>query len=280
MEVSGHSNTEEESYEEIWEEEIGPPPDIFTPTMGATIFLIAVFTLRLYTSSGIQEKDRRVKYLLKLTPLNDLVLLKDVFLTYLYAAMFQPIYAIQGYNVEGAELIMNLSMLGSTIWWIWLITDAFNFEDVTRHFQYYVNIREEAEKDSKRFYWMLFKKRDKNNAFEKQNMPGCLRRDCALWLVLACLLAAWLPGPVEHRFAMHGYATLFFWILTHHACRRATAWTSGYFVTFLFPSMAFMPLEYCLPLVDVTSSVEDLEYAESYREFVIERTGAELIIES
>ena len=56
--------------------------------------------------------------------------------------------------------------------------------------------------------------------------------------------------------------------------------TCSYFVTFLFPSTALMPLEYCLPLMDVADTVEDLDFLESYRAYVKERTGVELIIES
>jgi hypothetical protein len=41
-----------------------------------------------------------------------------------------------------------------------------------------------------------------------------------------------------------------------------------------------MPLEYCLPLMDVFDVVEDLDFLLSYREFVKERTGIALIIES
>jgi hypothetical protein len=41
-----------------------------------------------------------------------------------------------------------------------------------------------------------------------------------------------------------------------------------------------MPLEYCLPLMDVADSVEDLAFVESYRNYVIKRTGVEMIIES
>jgi hypothetical protein len=54
----------------------------------------------------------------------------------------------------------------------------------------------------------------------------------------------------------------------------------SYFVTFLFPSTALMPLEYCLPLMDVADTVEDLDFLESYRAYVKERTGVEMIIES
>ena len=54
--------------------------------------------------------------------------------------------------------------------------------------------------------------------------------------------------------------------------------TTRYFETFLFPSTALMPMEYCLPLMDTFDCVEDIEFVESYREFVAERTGIELII--
>ena len=35
----------------------------------------------------------------------------------------------------------------------------------------------------------------------------------------------------------------------HHQARAATSWGSGYFSTFLMPSAALLPLEYCLPLM-------------------------------
>jgi hypothetical protein len=46
----------------------------------------------------------------------------------------------------------------------------------------------------------------------------------------------------------------------------------------IFPSTALMPMEYCMPLMDTFDFVEDLEFVESYRDFVKERTGIELII--
>mmetsp|Transcript_27648 Transcript_27648/g.38890 ORF Transcript_27648/g.38890 Transcript_27648/m.38890 type:complete len:285 (+) Transcript_27648:94-948(+) len=256
-------------------------PDLRTgkQLMGAIIFFSTLFTLRLLSNSRIQALQG--EHVLKISALNDVSLLKEVFLAYLNAAILEPILAIGGMEeVAGTELMMNILMLGSICWWIWLITDAFDFEDVTQHFKYYVELRGEVEKDSKRYHWMRFKEKDEDAALERQVLVGSVRRDVALWFVLACILAAWLPGPVTHRDVMHAYVVLFFWIITHHACRRATAWTSGYFVTLLFPSTAIMPLEYCLPLMDVADTVEDLDFVERYREFVIERTGAELIIES
>jgi hypothetical protein len=41
-----------------------------------------------------------------------------------------------------------------------------------------------------------------------------------------------------------------------------------------------MPLEYCLPLMDTFDVVEDMEFVENFREYVMERTGVELIIET
>ena len=98
--------------------------------------------------------------------------------------------------------------------------------------------------------------------------------------MMACILTAWLPGPVSHRDVVHAYVVLFFWSIMHHTCRRATTWSTAYYSTFLFPSTALMPLEYCLPLMDVADTVEDLAFLETYREFIVQRTGVELIIES
>ena len=39
-----------------------------------------------------------------------------------------------------------------------------------------------------------------------------------------------------------------------------------------------MPMEYGLPLMDAFDCVEDLEFVESYRKFVMDRTGVELTI--
>lgn len=41
-----------------------------------------------------------------------------------------------------------------------------------------------------------------------------------------------------------------------------------------------MPLEYCLPIMDVADCVQDLDFLINYREYVQNRTGVELIIET
>ena len=62
--------------------------------------------------------------------------------------------------------------------------------------------------------------------------------------------------------------------------RRILPSRRSYLVTFIFPSAALMPMEYCLPLMDTFDFVDDLEGIQSYRNFVLERTGVELTIES
>jgi hypothetical protein len=54
----------------------------------------------------------------------------------------------------------------------------------------------------------------------------------------------------------------------------------SYFYTFLFPSTALMPMEYCMPLMDTADTVENAEFVVTYREFVHDRTGVYLIIET
>jgi hypothetical protein len=86
--------------------------------------------------------------------------------------------------------------------------------------------------------------------------------DCRYYIIPQTLTIP--PPPTCCRFILHLFCPC----------------THSYLVTFLFPSTALMPLEYCLPLMDVADTVEDLEFVENYRNFIIERTGVELIIES
>lgn len=119
---------------------------------------------------------------------------------------------------------------------------------------------------------------DEDAASERRTLSGTIQRDIALWFSMASIGAAWLPGPVTHRDAMHAYVIVILWAVLHSACRKATIWTKGYFETFLFPTTALMPMEYCLPLMDTFDCIEDFDFVVSYREFVRERTGVDLII--
>lgn len=186
-------------------------------------------------------------------------------------------------GLEGSDtthIVINLLSLFSICWWTYLITDAFAFEDVTQFFKYHTYLREEYDEDPKRYPWFRFKDRNEDAEVERLALSGMIRKDVALWFLLACILAAWVPGLVTHRDVLHAYVIVILWIAMHHYCRQATAWTNNYFATLLFPSTALMPMEYCLPLMDVADTVEDLEFVEKYREFIIERTGVELVIET
>ena len=54
----------------------------------------------------------------------------QVFLAYLNAALLEPVLAIAGMEAaEGPQLLINTLTLISIFWWIWLVTDAFDWAD-------------------------------------------------------------------------------------------------------------------------------------------------------
>jgi hypothetical protein len=247
--------------------------------MAMTTFIAILFSLRM--TSKNRAKGLGGEHVLSIHGLNNVNLFKEVFLSYLNAAILEPILTIGGMETSNTtQIIINLLSLGSICWWIYLITDAFSFEDVTQFFRYHVDLRQEYNEDPKRYPWFKLKDRNEDAEIERSALSGEIRKDVALWFMLACILAAWIPGVVNHRDVLHAYVIVIFWIVLHHYCRQATVWRSNYFVTLLFPSTALMPMEYCLPLMDVADTVDDLAFVESYREFIKERTGIELIIET
>lgn len=147
-----------------------------------------------------------------------------------------------------------------------------------QHYKFHVDIAREIQNTKKPLKWVRLVEKD--NAGEKKSLVGCLQKDVALWFMLSCIGSAWMPGVVSHRNVMHAYVVVILWILLHHSCRRSTTWSGGYMFTLLFPSAALMPLEYCLPIMDVADCVQDLDFLINYREYVQNRTGVELIIET
>eukprot|EP00980_Cylindrotheca_fusiformis_P000096 scaffold19_cov114-Cylindrotheca_fusiformis.AAC.43 len=248
--------------------------------LALTTFLALILLLRFW--SGSRMKMLSGEHVLSITALNDATLFQEVFLAYLNAALLEPILAIGGMEqVKGSELAINFLTGAAICWWIWLLTDAFDFTDVMQFYKYNVDFRDEAEADKKKFSFLRFTKKEDDALSERQSLVGTIKKDVALWFMLMCIGAAWLPGiAVSHRDALHAYAVVGLWSIMHHTARRATTWSAGYFITFLFPSTALMPLEYCLPLMDVADTVEDLDFLVEYRGFVKERTGVELIIQS
>jgi hypothetical protein len=197
----------------------GPEAIAIAVVLATIVVLRALSQNRLKTLSG--------EHVLNLSALNDAVLIKEVFLAYLNAALLEPVLSIGGMDeFEMEEFIINVMTLGSICWWIWLVTDAFDFTDVMQHYKYHVVLKAEADKEPKRYSWLRLKAVSEDAQTERQSLVGSLRKDIALWFMLACIAAAWLPGIVSHRDVMHAYFCVFLWIAVHHACHKSTSWTS------------------------------------------------------
>lgn len=244
------------------------------------VLIVSILLLRLASERRLKRLSG--EHILKMSCLNDAVLFQEVFLAYLNAALLEPILAIGGMEeVKGGEFAINALSAAAICWWIWLLTDAFDFTDVVQFFTYHGEFKEQTKSDPKKYSFLKFTKAKEDALSERKSLVGTLKKDVALWFMLVCIAAAWLPGiAVTHRDAIHAYAVVFLWTIMHHVATQATTWTPGYFFTFLFPSAALMPLEYCLPLMDVADVVEDVDWLVSYRQFVHDRTGVDLIIET
>jgi hypothetical protein len=102
-------------------------------TMAAIIIAIAI--VRFLTRNKVQSLAG--KRTLDLSALNDAIMCKEVFLAYLNAALLEPVLAIGGMEeVVGQELAINIFTLTSIFWWIWMVTDGFDYADVCQSFKY------------------------------------------------------------------------------------------------------------------------------------------------
>ena len=66
----------------------------------------------------------------------------------------------------------------------------------------------------------------------------------------------------------------------HHLAVSATSWGAGYLATFLMPSAALLPLEWCLPLMGDLDVVADGESLQEWHAFVSEQTGITLQLDA
>lgn len=252
----------------------------------AHIQAIAIVTFLVVLSSTrylLMHEDRlqavRGEHPVSLSNLNNACMYKEVFLNYLGAALLDPVLAIGGmqeYKVY--ELVVNIFTLGSICWWIWMITDAFDYTNVSQAYFYIAKLQPVADADPQNNAWLRMKSRKQDQADQRQALGGSVQRDVALWFAFASIGVAWLPGPVTHRDVMHAYVIIIMWAVVHHSCRQAATWSASYPLTFIFPSVALMPVEYCMPLMDTLDFVEDFEGVALYREFVKHRTGIELVL--
>ena len=110
-------------------------PTLRAQVMAMTTFLIVIASLRLMSRGRL--KALMGEHVLDLSALNDATMYKEVFLAYLNAALLEPVLAIGGMeHVQGQELVINIFTLGSICWWIWMVTDAFDYTDVCQMFKY------------------------------------------------------------------------------------------------------------------------------------------------
>ena len=244
---------------------------------GLLVFATSFLVIR--STNAARIKQLNGERVLNMSNLNNAKLFKEVFLAYLNAALLEPVLAIVSGNesTTGPQVAINLLTLGSIFWWIWLITDAFDYGDVAQQFKYQ-QFEGEVSANPKKYAWLKLRKASSIIKEERRSLVGTLQRDVALWFMLCCIAAAWLPGVVTQRDVLHAYAVAFLWTILHHSCRSATTWGTPYLVSLLLPSAALMPLEYCLPLQDVMDCVEDLDSLADWRQFIQDRTGVSLII--
>jgi hypothetical protein len=190
------------------------------------LFLAIILVVRLWSSSRMKMLSG--EHVLAIAALNDATLFQEVFLAYLNAALLEPILAIGGMEeAKGSEFAINLLTGAAICWWIWLLTDAFDFTDVMQFYKYQ-GFREQADADKKKYGFLKFGKKEDDSLWERQSLVGSLKKDVALWFMLMCIGAAWLPGiAVTHRDALHAYAVVGMWFIMHHTARRATTWSAG-----------------------------------------------------
>ena len=101
------------------------------------------------------------------------------------------VLAIAGMEAaEGPQLIINTLTLGSIFWWIWLVTDAFDFGDVAQQFKY-SNFVGEVKNNPQKYTWLRLTKAGAAATAERQGLVGSFTKDVALWFMMACIVAAW-----------------------------------------------------------------------------------------
>eukprot|EP00656_Telonema_subtile_P017311 TRINITY_DN19268_c0_g1_i1.p1 TRINITY_DN19268_c0_g1~~TRINITY_DN19268_c0_g1_i1.p1 ORF type:complete len:339 (+),score=79.71 TRINITY_DN19268_c0_g1_i1:35-1051(+) len=242
------------------------------------VYVVSLLTLRVFGVKAGRAALSGREHILDMSALNDAVLFKEVFLAYLNAALLEPVLAIAGMEHSvGSQLITNLLMICSICWWIYIVTDAFDFVDVAQQFRYH-GFEEQISQQPKKYGFLQVRAQEALRQQERNGLVGSVQRDVALWFLLGCIGAAWMPGVVTHRDVLHAYVIVFLWVLLHHQCRKATVWGSSYAVTFMLPSSALMPLEYCLPLQETFDCIEDLDGLEEWIEFIKKRTGVAIVI--
>ena len=201
---------------------------------------------------------------------------KDVFMAYLNAAILEPLLSIAGDDDDTSKkLMVDLLQLFSLVFWTYILTDAFDTADVAASFVFRFKIAKDEEASKLKF----LKLQKQRLAAERGGLAGSLSRDAALWFNLLGIGLAF-AGVVTHRDVVHSWAILILWTIMHHLAVSATSWGAGYFATFLMPSAALLPLEWCLPLMGDLDVVADGESLQEWHAFVSEQTGITLQLDA
>jgi hypothetical protein len=108
---------------------------------------------------------------------------KEVFLAYLNAAILEPVLSMMEIqDMKDLHLFINLAELASLCWWIWLISDAFDFSDVMQVYKFHYEFRQDYEAGkSDKFSFIRLQDTKKSAKTERTEFMGSLTRDVALW---------------------------------------------------------------------------------------------------
>lgn len=223
---------------------------------------------------GVSKYKQVTNATLNFTALNTACTMKEVMLAYLSAAILEPALAIMGAeHAEGRQIVVNLANLLGICWWIFLLVDSFDYTDTARQ-KTYAGFVEDAKEDKKKYGFLKVRDAPKTTKIEHS-----IHLDIALWFQFACIGAAF-TGFVTHRDVMHAWLIVILWAILHHSCKKATSWGTGYWVSFVLPSAALLPLEWCLPMRDCFDGVGSVDDVKEYVDFIKLRCGIDLSIEA
>jgi len=239
---------------------------VFVMVCAAGLLLFAIsYAANKRTLSKLSERT------LSMSGLNKAVIFKEVFLSYVSAIVLEPVINIvSNPEMQVKSLIVNLLMILAIMWWVYILNDAFDCNDVTQDKKY------SKWRDVKRDYdW--FKLHEGPNVSTAKFMTS-ICYDIGLWFSLMCIASAFCFEEITHREVFHAWAMVLLWCIQHSLLQMATAWGAGFFVSFFVPSVSLMPIELCLPLQDVQDTIDSLEDVKEWRDFIERRVQVRLQI--
>lgn len=248
----------------IWNE-----AGMFIVVCAAGLLLFAIcYSANKRSLSKVSERT------LSMSGLNKAVIFKEVFLSYVSAIVLEPVINIvTNPEMQFKSLAVNLSMILAIMWWVYILNDAFDCNDVTQDKKY--SSWRDAEKD---YDW--FKLRTSRNSGRlstaKLITPVCY--DIGLWFSFMCIASAFCFKEIRHREVFHAWAMVLLWCLQHLLLQTATSWGAGFFASFLVPSVSLMPVELCLPLQDVQDTIDSVEDLKEWRDFIEDRAQVKIQI--